>query len=71
MPHKHVLAHMPVNVMALEALGSMAEKFPALANTLIIPLLCKFLLEPCPILVKISSETVIFVYYFLTFILDS
>ncbi|CAK5086225.1 unnamed protein product [Meloidogyne enterolobii] len=56
MPHKHVLAHMPVNVMALEALGSMSEKFPALANTLIISLLCKFLLEPCPILLKISSE---------------
>ncbi|KAL7069800.1 hypothetical protein ACQ4LE_011065 [Meloidogyne hapla] len=57
MPHKHVLAHMPVNVMALEALGSMAEKFPALANTLIISLLCKFLLDPCPILLKISAES--------------
>jgi hypothetical protein len=58
LPHKHVLAHMPVNVMALEALGSMAEKFPTLASTLIIRLLCKFLLDPCPILLKISSGIV-------------
>uniref|UniRef100_A0A914GZZ0 1-phosphatidylinositol 4-kinase n=1 Tax=Globodera rostochiensis TaxID=31243 RepID=A0A914GZZ0_GLORO len=56
LPHRHVLAHMPVNVMALEALGSMAEKFPTLSNTLIIRLLSKFLTEPCPILLKIASE---------------
>lgn len=58
LPHRHVLAHMPVSVMALEALGSMAEKFPALANTLIVRLLTKFLIDPCPILLKISSDTV-------------
>ncbi|KAL3103006.1 hypothetical protein niasHT_026454 [Heterodera trifolii] len=56
LPHRHVLAHMPVNVMALEALGSMAEKFPTLSNTLIIRLLRKFLTDPCPILLKIASE---------------
>lgn len=57
-PHKHVLAQMPVNVAALEALGGMAEKFPSLANTFVIRLLCKFLLDPCPVLAKLASEAV-------------
>lgn len=58
-PHKHVLAQMPVNVAALEALGGMAEKFPSLANTFVIRLLCKFLLDPCPVLAKLASEAVL------------
>ena len=48
---------MPVNVVALEALGGMAEKFPNLANTFIVRFLCKFLMDPCPILVKLASES--------------
>uniref|UniRef100_A0A915CZ95 PI4-kinase N-terminal domain-containing protein n=1 Tax=Ditylenchus dipsaci TaxID=166011 RepID=A0A915CZ95_9BILA len=51
-----MICHMPVNVVALEALGGMAEKFPNLSNTFIIRLLCRFLLDPCPILVKLDDE---------------
>jgi len=57
-PHRHVLAHMPVNVVALEVLGCLAEKFPSWANTLIVRFLCRFLLDPCPMLVKLASEGV-------------
>lgn len=57
-PNRNVLAYMPVNVVALEALGVMAEKFPNLANTFIVRFLCKFLMDPCPILVKLALESV-------------
>lgn len=63
-PHKHVLAHMPVNVVALEALGGMAEKFPNLASSYIVMKLCAFLIEPCPILLKLASDTVTLLFSF-------
>lgn len=62
-PNRNVLAHMSVNVVALEALGIMAEKFPNLADTFIVRFLCRFLMDPCPILVKLSSESVIIFLY--------
>lgn len=54
--HRHVLAHMPLSMMALEALGSIAVKFPTIATTLILPALTRFLLEPSPVLARLSSE---------------
>ncbi|KAI1713438.1 phosphatidylinositol 3- and 4-kinase domain-containing protein [Ditylenchus destructor] len=55
-PHRNVVAHMPVNVTALEALGGLAQKFPNLANSVIVRLLCSFLLEPCPMLLKLNND---------------
>lgn len=57
-PHRHVLLQTPISVVALEALGKLAEKFPNLAGTLVVGLLCSFLLTPCPLLTKLGkSET--------------
>lgn len=66
-PHKHVFAHMPVNVIALESLGSMVEKFPSLATTVIVRELCRFLLDPCPILVRLAVDTVLKFFFVLSF----
>uniref|UniRef100_F1KPV3 1-phosphatidylinositol 4-kinase n=1 Tax=Ascaris suum TaxID=6253 RepID=F1KPV3_ASCSU len=57
--HRHVLAHMPVTIMALEALGEVAVKFPTTATTLIIPALTRFLLEPSPLLSKLATDSTI------------
>lgn len=64
-PYKHILAYMPVNVSALEALGGMVEKFPNLANTVVVRELCRFLLDPCPILLKLAVDNVGFCFMFL------
>lgn len=63
-PHKHVLAHMPVNVIALESLGCMVEKFPSLASTVIVRELCRFLLDPCPILIRLVNNSVFEFFFF-------
>ncbi|CAD5222232.1 unnamed protein product [Bursaphelenchus xylophilus] len=55
-PHRHVLIQNPISVVALEALGGMAEKFPALSSTIVVRCLCSFLLDPCPLLTKLTSS---------------
>uniref|UniRef100_A0A914RPD4 Uncharacterized protein n=1 Tax=Parascaris equorum TaxID=6256 RepID=A0A914RPD4_PAREQ len=57
--HRHVLAHMPVTIVALEALGEVAVKFPTTATTLIIPALIRFLLEPSPLLSKLAADNTV------------
>ncbi|CAD5216891.1 unnamed protein product [Bursaphelenchus okinawaensis] len=55
-PHRHVLIQNPISVVALEALGTLAEKFPALSSTIVVRSLCSFLLDPCPLLTKLTSN---------------
>ncbi|KHN74301.1 Phosphatidylinositol 4-kinase alpha [Toxocara canis] len=55
--HRHVLAHMPLSMMALEVLGDVAVKFPTIATTLIVPALTRFLLEPSPVLSKLATDS--------------
>jgi phosphatidylinositol 4-kinase len=55
-PHRHVLIQTPITVVALDALGKLAERFPSLAS-IIVTLLCNFLTEPCPLLTKLTSES--------------
>lgn len=54
-PHRHVLPQTPISVVALEALGRLAERFPPLSGT-VVSSLCRFLLDPCPLLTKLSAE---------------
>jgi hypothetical protein len=57
-PHRHVLIQTPITVVALDALGKLAEKFPTLSS-IVVHLLCNFLMEPCPLLTKLTGESVI------------
>uniref|UniRef100_A0A914Y3R6 1-phosphatidylinositol 4-kinase n=1 Tax=Panagrolaimus superbus TaxID=310955 RepID=A0A914Y3R6_9BILA len=57
--HRHLSLYMPVNVIALDALGAMAEKFPMLAKNFVVQMLCRFLLDPAPVLSQLFGD-----YYF-------
>ncbi|CAJ0959757.1 unnamed protein product, partial [Mesorhabditis belari] len=50
------LSQLPLFYRALSALGGLAEKFPSVATTTVIPNLTKFLLEPAPLLTKLAGE---------------
>ena len=52
--HRHVLSHMPRLVVGMEALGKLAEKFPRVATTAVVPALRDFLLKPSPILTRLA-----------------
>uniref|UniRef100_A0AC34RIU1 1-phosphatidylinositol 4-kinase n=1 Tax=Panagrolaimus sp. JU765 TaxID=591449 RepID=A0AC34RIU1_9BILA len=54
--HRHSSMFMPINVVALEALGLISEKFPVLAKNLIVQILCRYLLDPAPVLVYLVGE---------------
>lgn len=43
-------------IMALEALGSLAVKFPTIAATLAVNTLSQFLVEPSPVLSKLAVD---------------
>jgi hypothetical protein len=49
---------MPVNVMTLEVLGSLAEKFPPLAKSQIVHTLTQYICDPSPVLAKLAIESV-------------
>ncbi|XGW14011.1 hypothetical protein V3C99_000358 [Haemonchus contortus] len=51
------LSQLPLSLRALSSLGGLAEKFPSVATATVVPILSRFLLEPAPILAKLSSET--------------
>ncbi|KAK6026545.1 hypothetical protein OSTOST_07475, partial [Ostertagia ostertagi] len=51
------LSQLPLALRALSSLGGLAEKFPSVATATVVPILSRFLLEPAPILAKLSSET--------------
>ncbi|KAK6746150.1 hypothetical protein RB195_012331 [Necator americanus] len=51
------LSQLPLALRALSSLGGLAEKFPSVATATVVPILSRFLLEPAPILTKLSSET--------------
>ncbi|VDK63821.1 unnamed protein product [Cylicostephanus goldi] len=51
------LSQLPLALKALTSLGGLAEKFPSVATATVVPILSRFLLEPAPILTKLSSET--------------
>ncbi|VDL79736.1 unnamed protein product [Nippostrongylus brasiliensis] len=51
------LSQLPLAIQALSSLGGLAEKFPSVATATVVPILSRFLLEPAPILTKLSSET--------------
>uniref|UniRef100_A0A0N5B712 1-phosphatidylinositol 4-kinase n=1 Tax=Strongyloides papillosus TaxID=174720 RepID=A0A0N5B712_STREA len=55
-PHRNVTAYTPIVVAALRGLGVLAEKFPTISNISIVPLLQKFLLEPCLLLKQIIVD---------------
>lgn len=44
----------------LQYLGGLAEKFPSVATATVTPILSRFLLEPAPLLTKLSGEFVSF-----------
>ncbi|XP_013387820.1 phosphatidylinositol 4-kinase alpha-like [Lingula anatina] len=52
---KVLMAHYPLLVVCLQALGRMAEKFPTLANTTIISLR-DFMVNPSPIIAKLNRR---------------
>ncbi|KAK5965010.1 hypothetical protein GCK32_003992 [Trichostrongylus colubriformis] len=51
------LSQLPLGLRALSSLGGLAEKFPSVATATVVPIVSRFLLEPAPILAKLSSET--------------
>ena len=51
---------MPVTVVALDALGAMAVKFPGLAKNFVVQMLCRFLLDPAPVLTQLFTDYVCF-----------
>ncbi|VDN02816.1 unnamed protein product [Thelazia callipaeda] len=54
--HRQSLAKIPLMMMALNALGLLAVKFPTIAATLTINNLSQFLVEPSPILSKFAVD---------------
>lgn len=60
--HRHLSMYMPVNVIALEALGAMGEKFPMLAKNFVVQMLCRFLLDPAPVLSQLYGDYVCITY---------
>ena len=45
---------MPLLLVGIEAFGKLAEKFPTIATTSVVPALNDFLLTPSPILLKLG-----------------
>jgi hypothetical protein len=54
--HRNILLHLPLSIAGINALGSISHKFPTIAATAVIPALCRFLLDPTSVLVKLSHE---------------
>ncbi|TKR67531.1 hypothetical protein L596_023672 [Steinernema carpocapsae] len=54
--NRHVLAHMPVSVKALEALGMLGEKFSTDLKTGVFLSLEKFLFDPSVVLLNLASD---------------
>ncbi|CAG9533242.1 unnamed protein product [Cercopithifilaria johnstoni] len=54
--HRHASAKISLTMMALEALGSLAVKFPTIAATLAVNSLTQFLVEPSPVLSKLAAD---------------
>ncbi|KAM3723763.1 Phosphatidylinositol 4-kinase alpha [Dirofilaria immitis] len=54
--HRHTSAKIPLIMMALEALGSLAVKFPTIATTLAVNSLSQFLVEPSPVFSKLAID---------------
>lgn len=53
-PQKHSYLQTPEAVVALDALGKLSIKFPTLASKFVVRSLCRFLLEPCPLLARMD-----------------
>lgn len=51
-----MLVSMPLLLMALEALGAIADKFPTIAATLVVNNLNQFLVDPSPVFSKLASD---------------
>ncbi|KAL4002855.1 Phosphatidylinositol 3- and 4-kinase family protein [Acanthocheilonema viteae] len=54
--HRHASAKISLIMMALEALSSLAVKFPTIAATLAVNSLSQFLVEPSPVLSKLAID---------------
>uniref|UniRef100_A0A915PI29 1-phosphatidylinositol 4-kinase n=1 Tax=Setaria digitata TaxID=48799 RepID=A0A915PI29_9BILA len=54
--YRHASTKIAVVIMALEALGSLAVKFPTIAATLAVNNLSQFLVEPSPVLSKLAVD---------------
>ncbi|VDK62135.1 unnamed protein product [Onchocerca ochengi] len=54
--HRYALAKISLIMMALEALGSLAVKFPTIAATLAVNSLSQFLVEPSPVFSKLAVD---------------
>ncbi|EJD74219.1 phosphatidylinositol 4-kinase, variant [Loa loa] len=54
--HRHASSKISLIIMALEALGSLAVKFPTIAATLAINSLSQFLVEPSPVFSKLAVD---------------
>nr|CRZ25602.1 Bm7141 [Brugia malayi] len=54
--HRHASAKISLTMMALEALGSLAVKFPTIAATLTVNSVSQFLVEPSPVFSKLAVD---------------
>ncbi|VDO41825.1 unnamed protein product [Brugia timori] len=64
--HRHASAKISLTMMALEALGSLAVKFPTIAATLTVNSVSQFLVEPSPVFSKLAVDLgVSFLSYFI------
>ncbi|VDO26202.1 unnamed protein product [Onchocerca flexuosa] len=54
--HRYASAKISLIIMALEALGSLAVKFPTIAATLAVNSLSQFLVEPSPVFSKLAVD---------------
>uniref|UniRef100_A0A915L0V3 PI4-kinase N-terminal domain-containing protein n=1 Tax=Romanomermis culicivorax TaxID=13658 RepID=A0A915L0V3_ROMCU len=52
--YRNVMSHMSLLMACLEATGTLAEKFPTIACTSIVPILIDFLLSPSHLLLKLT-----------------
>ena len=53
------LSQLPLAIRALDSVGALAEKFPAVATATVVPMLSKFLLDPAPLLQKLAADYVL------------
>uniref|UniRef100_A0A7E4V1C1 1-phosphatidylinositol 4-kinase n=1 Tax=Panagrellus redivivus TaxID=6233 RepID=A0A7E4V1C1_PANRE len=53
---RHLSLNMPINVTSLDALGTLAEKFPTLAKNFVVQFLCRFLLDPSPMITVLAGD---------------
>uniref|UniRef100_A0A8R1DKX0 1-phosphatidylinositol 4-kinase n=1 Tax=Caenorhabditis japonica TaxID=281687 RepID=A0A8R1DKX0_CAEJA len=51
-----IISQLPLSLHGIDALASLAEKFPAVATATVIPILSRFLLEPAPMLTRLASS---------------